>query len=119
MTKKGGEKLTFEQKLKEKADAQLEWEKLDTLPVSIEAMIHGEPEFKQDARQQECMYLVLKLKNGKGVKQKYTKTTWKAIYDAITKAGGLAELQKNWHFWSKQEKGQAQKDRYYPESKKA
>ncbi len=106
---------SFEEKLKEKAERQLTYESLDTLPETITAKIYGEPQIKQDNQKNECVFLELILENGKGVIQKYTKTSFKDLYESVKQAGGFKKLADNFHKWTKRETGQAKNERYFPE----
>lgn len=106
--------MSFEDKLKQKASEQIDYEKLDDVPDLLLAKILGEPEFKKDKRDQECCYLKLVFPNAKGIVQKYTKTSWKELNTALLDSGGVTELTKVFHVWEKRKVGEARNDRFFP-----
>ncbi len=108
--------MTFEEQLKSKIEQakETEYVSLDTLDSSIQAKVFGEPVFKQDARGNEGLYIVLVMKDNQKVVQKYTKTLYQALETALEECGGLASLQKNSHTWMRRKVGRAFNPRYYP-----
>jgi hypothetical protein len=49
--------------------------------------------------------------------QKYTKTNYPALNDAIIEAGSLARLQTEYFTWRKRKEGRSINPRYFPEPK--
>lgn len=110
-------KMTFEEQLKKKAEEN-KYADLTTLPTTIEAKIIGEPQFKNDARGNECCFIDLEMKDGKKVRQKYTATQYNELSIAIEKMGGMQLLKNTMNSWTKKRIGRAINDRFFPETKK-
>jgi len=108
--------MSFEEKLKAKIQQAEETEflPLDTLPTTITAKVVGEPQFKNDGRGNEGLYMILVQKDETKIIQKYTKTTYQELESTIEECGGLAKLQKEFHIWTQKKVGRAFNDRYYP-----
>lgn len=86
---------------------------LDKLPTKITAKVI-KTEFKEDARNNECLYITLREKGTDGkVMQKYGASLFAPINDAIIAVGGWDKLQ-NWLTWEKKKAGRAINDRYFP-----
>lgn len=104
--------MTFEDKLKQKAD-ESRFLSLSNLSDEITATVIGEPEWKKDKRGNECLYIVLDTKEGTIV-QKFGKSIYETLYQAIQKCGGLGNLKIVKHTWRKSIAGKAINPRYYP-----
>lgn len=112
--------MSFEEILKQKA-TQTNFLGLDIVNRlnSIKGKVNGKPEFKNDAKENECLYVTIETKDGM-VTQKYTKTLYKILTDAVEKAGGWKFLQENMVEWVKMDSGNSKSfPRFYPTPKKA
>lgn len=108
--------MSFEEKLKGKA-SESKYLSLSELPNTITATISGEPQFKTDKRGNEALYIQLKTKAGTVV-QKFGKSLYEKLYNAIKACGDLKTLQTVEHTWKQEKAGRAQFDRYFPQPNK-
>jgi len=108
--------MSFEDKLKQKIEEaqKTAFVPLDTLPSTITAKIQGEPEFKNDGRGNEGLYIILVRQDESKIVQKYTKTLYQSLESAFEECGGLKALQSAFHTWTQKKIGRAFNQRYYP-----
>lgn len=108
--------MSFEDKLKQKIEdaEKTAFVPLDTLPSIITAKVLGTPEFKNDGRGNEGLYVVLIREDESKVVQKYTKTLYQEFESTLEECGGLKVLQGAFHKWIQKKIGRAFNQRYYP-----
>jgi hypothetical protein len=105
--------MTFEETLRKKAEEN-NYVSFDKQQDEIEATLAEQPIFKADKQGNECLYLTLKVKEGLVV-QKFGKSIWQTLYDAIKTSGGIDVLMQEKHTWKKKLAGKAGSfARYYP-----
>lgn len=105
------------EKLREKAEEVAEYLSVTDLPDQIQAKIVSDLVFKVDKRGNECLFLTLETPEKKRIVQKYTPSTYSALYEALLNAGGWEYLQNNYATWVKQRVGRAINERLYPQIK--
>lgn len=108
---------SFEDALQQKAK-EAKYLNLSELPSELSAVISGEPQFKTDKRGNEALYVQLKTSNPQGVViQKFGKSLYQKLYEAVKACGGLKALQSEEYTWKQEKAGRAQFNRYFPVSK--
>jgi crotonobetainyl-CoA:carnitine CoA-transferase CaiB-like acyl-CoA transferase len=70
--------------------------------------------FRNDNRGKESLFLTLQTREGAYVVQKYGRSTFEALLDAIEAAGGEDYLRNNFHPWVMEKRGKAIYPRLYP-----
>lgn len=102
----------IERKLEQKAD-ETNYVSVTELPIEITAKIESAG-FRNDKRGNEAFFLTLMLEDKRIVAQKYTRTCYKHLVDAIKACGGFRALMQNFTIWRKERVGRALNDRFYP-----
>ena len=102
------------ERLKQKVD-ESEYIDLDKAPNELIGKL-VKFEFKEDKLKNQALFAEIVLKDSKKLIQKYTKTTYNHLYDAIEKLGGLKVVKENFCLWEQKRVGRTTLNRFFPVS---
>jgi len=105
--------MSLTEQLKKKSEQIPQYISVSEIPPKIEVKILSF-EFKTDKRGNEACFITLVTKDGKRVVQKYTKSCYEALFNAIEHAGGERYLSENFHVWVQERRGRSINPRLYP-----
>ena len=105
--------MSLTEQLKKKLQQIQKYIPVSELPNRIELKLTAYA-FKQDKKGNESLFLTLETKEGAYVIQKYTKSCYEDLFNAIEKAGGEDHLRNNYHTWILERRGKSYYARLYP-----
>ena len=99
--------------LKKKVETLPKYLSVTELPPKVEVKLTSF-EFKTDKKGNEGAFITLRTKDGSLIVQKYGKSCYEPLLNAIEAAGGEQYLTQNYHVWSQERLGKSINPRLYP-----
>jgi hypothetical protein len=99
--------------LKKKVEQLPKYLSVTELPPRIEVKLLAFA-FKTDKKGNEGAFITLETKEGAYIVQKYGKSCYEPLLDAMEAAGGEQYLRNNYHVWIMDKRGKSLNPRLYP-----